>query len=249
MARQTNNIVENSTIDIDGGTMKWDNHMVRISNTEHLWKGKLTEEKFPVLYVVLGIFISMASYRLICMVLMLSAIVIGGAVWMVWCRNIKNRNGVHLGLISGEIYSFYAENSVFNSKIYELMSRLIAENDDDTIYHINLSGEGSISEELKKKEEVEAEEIAEPAPKKRISQENKGPLVTELNELLANCEHKGELNRDNMKLIESTIGVALINDREKLKVFFEQFIISGLINDCNELGLNTLINEIKSSVY
>lgn len=249
MTRQTNSIVENSTIDIDGGTMKWDNHMVRLSYTEHLWKGKLTEEKFPVLYVLLGIFISMASYRLLCMALMLAAIVIGGAVWSVWCHNIKNRKGVHLGLISGEIYSFYAENSVFNSKIYELFSRLIAENDDSTIYHINLSGEGSITEELKAKEEVEAEEIAVPIPKKRIPQENKGPLVTDLNELLANCEHKGVLNQENLKLIESTIGVAETNDREKMKVFFEQFIISGLINDCNELGLNTLINEIKSSVY
>lgn len=249
MARQTNNIVENSTIDIDGSTMKWDNHMVRLSNTEHLWKGSLTEEKFPVLYVLLGIFIAMAGYHLICMVLMLAAVVIGAAVWTVWCHNIKSRKGVHLGLLSGEIYSFYAENSVFNSKIFELFSRLIAENDDTRIYHINLSGEGSITEELKKKEEVEAEEIAEPTPKKRIPLENKGPLVTELNELLANCEHKAELNQENLKLIESTIGVAQTNDREKMKVFFEKFIISGLINDCNELGLNTLINEIKSSVY
>lgn len=249
MVRQTNNIVENSTIDIDGSTMKWDNHMVHLSNTEHLWKGRLTEEKFPVLYVLLGIFIAMASYHLICMVLMLAAVVIGAAVWTVWCHNIKSRKGVHLGLLSGEIYSFYAENSVFNSKIFELFSRLIAENDDTRIYHINLSGEGSITEELKKKEEVEAEEIAEPTPKKRIPLENKGPLVTELNELLANCEHKAELNQENLKLIESTIGVAQTNDREKMKVFFEKFIISGLINDCNELGLNTLINEIKSSVY
>ncbi|WP_394925784.1 hypothetical protein [uncultured Robinsoniella sp.] len=249
MTRKANNIVENSTIDIDGGTMKWDNHMVRLSYTEHLWKGKLTEEKFPIHYALLGVFISMASYHPVCMVLMLAAILIGGAVWTVWSLNIKNRKGVHLGLTSGEIYSFYAENSVFNSKIYELFSRLITENDDTTIYHINLSGEGSIMEELKKKEEVEAEEIAEPAPKKRISKENKGPLVSELNQLLDNCEHKGELNQENLKLIESTIGVAETNDREKMKVFFEQFIISGLINDCNELGLNTLINEIKSSVY
>lgn len=107
MARQINNIVENATIDIDGGTMKWDNHMVQLSYTAHLWKGTLTEEKLPVLYVLLGFFISLASYRLICTILMLTVLVIGTSACMVWFHNVKNRKGVHLGLISGEIYSFY----------------------------------------------------------------------------------------------------------------------------------------------
>ena len=249
MARQINNIVENATIDIDGGTMKWDNHMVQLSYTAHLWKGTLTEEKLPVLYVLLGIFISLASYRLICTILMVTVLVIGTSAWMVWFHNVKNRKGVHLGLISGEIYSFYSENSLFNSKIYELLIRLIAENDDTTIYHIELSGEGKIMEELKVKETVEAEEIAEPPHKLSIPHENKGPLVTELNQLLSNCEHKNEMNEENIKLIENTIQVAEVNDREKMKKSFEQFIISGLINDCNDLGLDTLINEIKSCVY
>ncbi len=49
--------------------------------------------------------------------------------------------------------------------------------------------------------------------------------------------------------MKKTIQSLNMNDKTEAKKFFGNFITMGLINDCNELGLNALIDEIKANIY
>lgn len=59
--------------------------------------------------------------------------------------------------------------------------------------------------------------------------ENPEPIILQLLDEIARC-YDGENSRD-------------------LQDLYQSFIQLSLINDCNELGLNLLINEVKTRIY
>ena len=52
-----------------------------------------------------------------------------------------------------------------------------------------------------------------------------------------------------LSLINEAASLIEKNDRVGLKSVFEKFISLGLINDCNELGLDSLLQEIRATIY
>ena len=75
------------------------------------------------------------------------------------------------------------------------------------------------------------------------------PIIRELQKLTLYYTKNSEINNEILSLIEKTIQSVNMNDKIEAKKLYSSFITMGLINDCNELGLNTLINEIKANIY
>lgn len=75
------------------------------------------------------------------------------------------------------------------------------------------------------------------------------PIIRELQKLAMHYTKNSEINNEILSLIEKTIQSLNMNDKNEAKKFFSSFVTMGLINDCNELGLNALIDEIKANIY
>ena len=89
-----------------------------------------------------------------------------------------------------------------------------------------------------------------PAKVKTVSRNAvSGPLAQELQGLYENYSKKEDADSEILAFIDEMIGLTESGDRSGLTAAYKKFVTMGLISECNELGLDKIIQEIKASIY
>lgn len=231
----------NSTINIEGKTIKWEDHMIKFTDITRIWQGSCPDCQFPVEFSVLLFFIALSGSGWVGTTIKLLALILYLGAWGYWYWKQKDIKGIHLESSSGKIYSFISNNETFTGQAYNLIRDLIDKNNPSSKAEINFSGEGNIVDSAAEKEEEKTLNI--------LSDGINNKIIRELQSLLENYGKKSKTNADILDLIENTIQSVVTDDKAELKRSFSRFVMTGLINDCNELGLNSLIDAIKANVY
>ena len=104
---------------------------------------------------------------------------------------------------------------------------------------------GEIINQTKQEEPEKASSVLE----LNVSGGLNGQIVQELKRLYGSYTKKTDTNSEVLLLINEAASLMEKNDRVGLKSVFEKFITLGLINDCNELGLDSLLQEIRATIY
>ena len=143
------------------------------------------------------------------------------------------------------IFSFASNNEDFTQQVYELMIDYLTKKEGYSEINIDFNGDGKIDEiTLAVEEKPIMKEIINVQSVKETS-----PLIIDLQKLLAKYTEKSSDDKDVLELIENTIMLTQLSDNEGIKQSFGEFIKKGLINDCNELGLYSLVEAIRKAVY
>lgn len=233
-------VFKNSDITIEGNAIRWEKQLLRADAIVRIWQGNCTCSKFPVKFAILLLFIALSGstgqiiIRLLALLLLL-------AVWEYQQRKQMKYRGIHLESSTGRVYSFISNSEPFTEQAYERILELFAEGTPFSKLEIDFSGDGKIIEHSEEARENQAMNI--------LSNGINGQIIKELQSLLNDYRKKKEANAEILNLLENTIQAAAKDNKEELKKFFGKFITMGLIEDCNQLGLNSLISEIKAYIY
>ena len=245
MTNQTNISFNNSTITIEENTIKWEDHMIKTENISCMQLGSFPDKPFPVRFVLILLFIALSGTGLLTIIGMLMALILYLAVWIYKNRKQKELKGIHFETRSGKVYSFLCSNEEFTRQAYDLISGRISKNIGDSSLQISFSGDGKIIDD--------SEAAKEPAPGSQVlnimANRVNEQIFRELEKLSLHYMQNNEINNEAINLIEQATQSLGSNNKEEAKKLFSSFITKGLMNDCNELGLSALINEIKANIY
>ena len=243
MKNQTNLRFINSTITIEENTLRWENHMIKTANISHIWMGSCSDKTFPYHFVLILLLIALSGSSPASIIGILLALILYPIAWFYWHRKQESSIGINFEISSGVIYSFVCNNEEFTLQAYDLISNLISKRNTASRLQISFLGDGKIIDntETEKESSSSSQNIM-------VSGINE-PIISELQKLTLYYTKNSEINNEILSLIEKTIQSVNMNDKIEAKKFYSSFITMGLINDCNELGLNTLINEIKANIY
>lgn len=243
MTNQTNIILKNSTITIQENTIRWDNHMIKAANISHIWMGNCPAKPFPVQFVLILLLIALSGTRPVNIIGILLTLILYPLYWFYLNRKQENFKGINFEISSGNIYSFLCDNEEFTSQAYDLISDIISKGSTSSNLQISFLGDGMIIDNSEKEKESATDSQIVAA-----SGAN-DPLIKELQKLSMHYTQNNEMNKEILNLIEKTIQSLITNDKTEAKKSFSCFVTMGLINDCNELGLNALIDGIKANIY
>ncbi|MFT4107046.1 MAG: hypothetical protein QM657_14925 [Lacrimispora sp.] len=244
MTSQKNMVFKDSTMVIEGNTVRWENHMLKTSTISQVWMGNGQKESFPVRLSLLLLFIALSGSNPVSIIGMLAVLALYLASWSYRNGKKKSTKGIHFESYSGKVYTFLSENDGFTLQAYELISETIAGGRGDANLQLSFAGDGKVISEEPPKEVREEIQVLNVVARGANEQ-----VIKELQKLFVSFTHKNEANKEIAELIEETIRQFSLNDLAETKKSLSKFIVMGLINDCNELGLNALIGAIKSSVY
>lgn len=251
-------IFKNAQVTLEGNLIRCENNSIQISNVSQIWAGGLPKVRIPMnLVLVLLSMVFIGYYFINSTFIVITAL---GSVFFLVCNywiQVEYR-GLNLELCSGEIYSFVSKNTVFVNRVYHLINQIIAKNNDTTIYNISFKGNGEI---IINPEVLTAEELtAEKLMVKKSAEDNREipnmlnldriteQLYMEINELYIDYRKRDDIDAEILSLIGQTAQQIGTGDKKSLKESYSKFITSGLINNCNELALNFLIEEIRKNV-
>lgn len=152
-----------------------------------------------------------------------------------------DQEGLNVELNSGYVYSFISASRGFLAQAYELLCRTIQEGGSKGKHTMDFERlEVQVYEEPVEEEE---EVIPEPMPP-RVN-----PLSLELAVLREHCEKKEHTGTAVLQLLDDIEDCSSGSCKKDVQELYKMFVQLALINDCNELGLNLLINDVKSHVY
>lgn len=243
MKNQTNLRFINSTITIEENTLRWENHMIKTANISHIWMGSCSDKTFPYHFVLILLLIALSGSSPASIIGILLALILYPIAWFYWHRKQESSIGINFEISSGVIYSFVCNNEEFTLQAYDLISKLISKRNTDSRLQISFLGDGKIIDN------TETEKESSSSIQNVMASGINEPIIRELQKLTLYYTKNSEINNEILSLIEKTIQSVNMNDKIEAKKFYSSFITMGLINDCNELGLNTLINEIKANIY
>lgn len=225
-----------------GKLIRWENHCLRSSDISQIWIGSLPGEAFPVKTFTLLLFIALSAAHIFSLIAMLALSALGAALWVYGHRRKDAKKQVHLKLHTGDVFSFSAKNDDALQNFYTAIKEAAQ---GSFVSEIIFDTEGRIEKKPEAKVPPETDRIL------KITGENtkNEKLIDELKQLYKGYEKKTETNGEIIQLINDTARLMASDDREGLKKCFQKFVTLGLVNDCNVLGLDSLIQEIKSSVY
>ncbi len=243
MTNQTNITFKNSTITIQENTLRWENHMIKAANISHIWMGNCPAKPFPVQFVLILLLIALSSTSPLNIIGILLALILYPLYWFYWNRKQENSKGINFEISSGIIYSFLCDNEEFTSQAYDLISDIISKGSTSSSLQISFLGDGMIIDNSEKEKESSTDS--------QIVMANgaNDPLIKELQKLSIHYTQNNEINKEILNLIEKTVQSLNTNDKTEIKKSFSSFVTMGLINECNELGLNALIDGIKANIY
>lgn len=245
MSAQKKHIFKISQMKIEGNVICWDDHALRISDISQVWAGPRPQQPFPGLPALVLLFIALAGRHPVDTVVMLVLLALCMGAWAFRSRSGRNTNLVNLGLSTGEFYSFVPPNDGFGRKLCRTLTELM-EGSGPADYDISFQGDGEITARMPPEPEPEPRatvlEAGIPAGKN-------GQLISELQKLYQCYTNKNNAGSEILDLINDTSRLIERNDKEGIKAAFTKFITLGLINDCNELGLDSLIQEIMTMLY
>ncbi|MDR1547134.1 MAG: DUF6232 family protein [Hungatella sp.] len=245
MTNQTNIRFIDSTITIEKNTIRWDNHMIKTENISHVWMGSCPDKPFPVRFVLILLLIALSGSSPASIIGILLALILYPIAWFYWNRKQERFIGINFEISSGKIYSFVCTNKEFTLQAYDLISDLISKNSMSSSLQISFLGDGKIIDNS----EAEKEPSSGGQMMNVMTSAINEPIIRELQKLAMHYTKNSEINNEILSLIEKTIQSLNMNDKNEAKKFFSSFVTMGLINDCNELGLNALIDEIKANIY
>lgn len=248
MKIQNNQILTNSTINITSTVIKWGNHIIKHPSISHIWTGNRITEPIPIPLiplVLLLFFIALSCHFSGAIAISLLILIACAGLWFYLFWKNRNVKGIHFQLVSGTVYSFISNNDDFTNQVFELINEVITDNTTNFNFEVNFNGDGTIEDTLKSTEVEDDTKL----PTYFIENGINVPIINELQLLHSNFSETTTKNLEIIKLIEKTMQYVCRNDKEGLKNSFSQFIVLGLIKNCNELGLITLIESIKSTVY
>lgn len=163
-----------------------------------------------------------------------------------WGMTIESEDeGLNIELKSGSVHSFISGSHDFLMEAYDLMCKVTAEGRSEEQYTVDFENNS-----LKKHEEPKEEQEEEtPAPQTPLV----NPAISSpKEELLILKEHykKGK-NAEPiiLQLLDEIAACYDGNNAKDLQELYKSFIQLSLVNDCNELGLNRLIEEVKIRIY
>lgn len=243
MKNQTNLRFKNSTITIEENTLRWENHMIKTANISHIWMGSCSDKTFPYHFVLILLLIALSGSSPASIIGILLALILYPIARFYWHRKQESSIGINFEISSGVIYSFVCKNEEFTLQAYDLISNLISKNNMASRLQISFLGDGKIIEN------TEIEKESSSSIQNVMASGINEPIIRELQKLTLYYTKNSEINNEILSLIEKTIQSVNMNDKIEAKKLYSSFITMGLINDCNELGLNTLINEIKANIY
>lgn len=155
--------------------------------------------------------------------------------------------GLNVELYSGTVYSFLNSSQDFLLQAYETLCSLLDEADRKGKNTLDFEN-NSITMAEETEAETEPEEAAEFRPEPAYSVNN--PIKQELLVLLEHCKKKGTAGTAVLQLLEDIISCYDGGTGgQNLQEMYRLFVQLSLVNDCNELGLNGLIEEVKSKIY
>lgn len=245
MTTETNKRFKNSTMVLEGNTIKWENHMIQITNISQIWMGNCPNEQLPSHLALILFFIALSGISPVNIIIMLLSLVICLIAWSYWYWKQKDDKGINFQISSGKVYSFVSNNEEFTCQVYDLISDLIAKNSTIPNIQISFQGDGNIIDNSI----IEKEKTADKQILNIMSNGMNEQLVSDLKKLFISYTQKNDINEEILDLIEKTIQLLNINDRQGIKNSFSKLIKMGLINDCNQLGLCALIEAMRTSVY
>lgn len=154
----------------------------------------------------------------------------------------SEQEGLNVELKSGTVHSFLSNEHDFLVQAYELLCGLAA---------IGISeGKNTIDFENNVIEIYEeAEEEEEPEILLTPVLTGNTLIIQELDNLSEHLKKKETVGTAVLQLLEDITGCYGGTCNKALADLYKIFIQLSLINDCNELGLNTLIEEVKSNIY
>lgn len=267
MIRKTKKRFENTTMVIEGKTIRWDDHMIQISNISQIWLGNCFKERLPVYLVLILFYIALSGVIPVNTIVMLLALIIYMLIWSYRYWKQKDTKDINFEINSGNVYSFISNNEDFTCQVFELICDLITENNSiNTNLCIHFNGDGNIVDNSITVEETVEDsttvketsvEDSTAAEEKKINKQlfkiqsinTDNQLIIDLQKLAMNYASNKEANGEFIDLIEKTIHLLDTDDKETMKKVYSQFVILGLIKDCNKLGLITLIQAIRKNVY
>jgi len=245
MTNQSNLRFIDSTITIEDNTVRWENHMIKTANVSHIWMGSCPSKPFPIHFILVLLFIALSGTRPGNIIGILLALILYPIAWYYWNRKQERSVGVNFEISSGIIYSFVCKNEEFTLQAYDLIRDHISKSRMSSSLQISFIGDGKIIDNS----ETEKEPSSGSQMVNLMAGGINEPIIKELQKLLSHYSQKNEINNEILSLIENTIQSLNANDKTELTKSFSSFITMGLIKDCNELGLNALIDQIKANIY
>ena len=236
-------------IDIKNNLIVWENNALPLSGISRIWISGLPQMPFPSGLALILLFIALSGPGIMNVLVMLSILAVGAAAWLLHFRSGDTERWISLELYSGEIYSLSTGSDDFIDQFYDALK----ENFEGIIppaREINFNTDGKIVSAVKE-EPVKETPVKEPPGIMAISGQGtkNSQLVSELQKLYQSYLEKTDTNSEILSLINDAARLIEADDQDGLKSSFKKFVLAGLINDCNDLGLNSLITEIRSSVY
>lgn len=226
-------------------TIRWETYTIPLAGISRFWSGERPKEPQPSFFLLLLIFLTAVGVSfpgtVFSAAMALIILVIIGL-----CELKETKKGVNIELSSGEVCTFLSEQE-FSAQVCDLLRERVAAGEGSETVVIRFDGGGSI--------EKEAEEIRtdKPHPRERarlqVTNARLGLAAADLLRLYDNVRERENPDEFLLDLIEETLLLVEENNRQEAKKNFSKFIELGLIHQCNELGLNALLDEIKSCVY
>lgn len=249
-----------SRMTVEKGAISWEGHVVQIPGIVRVWAAEIPRKSFPFNMVLIMLMIALCSPRVLNLTVMLVIVTAYVLAHVLSHRSNAKTNGirhVNLELCNGEICSFATENEAFAVELYETLKTLLTDGPHDSHYEILFENGGKIMDRLKPVSAEKSADIAEAEPaaeteselELELDRESGSTIMIELKKLHKRCTEKKEINNEILALIKEARDLTVKNDKDGLKAVFGRFVTLGLINDCNELGLDCLLQEIKSAIY
>lgn len=181
-----------------------------------------------------------------CFITALSQIWIGKPYGGKWGIAKEESEGLNVELISGNAHSFISSDHEFLEQAYELICSMAEKGGCKGKHTIDFEHYEIQIYEEPEEELPEPEPEPEPEPVFKLVSSN--PLKQELETLMEYCKNKEDGATAILQLLEG-IGESYDGTRRDVQELYKLFIQLSLINDCNELGLNLLINDVKAHVF
>jgi hypothetical protein len=232
--------IKSPKLKIEGNMIKCSSHTIQISQISRLWAGPTPKQPLPVMLLILVSLAALTGLNFIHSILIiliysliLLAVLLKHAIQ-------SEEQSINIELSSGEIYCFSAEDTEFVLQVYNHINDIIAGKETEADLDINLST-GTITDNHKIEIEAETQVVSKA--------KRKAPSNKEIQTLLDYVKGKEEVDTEAVAIIEELSDKLDSGNRDGIKDILSKFISKGLINDCNELELNGLVDIVKQNIY
>lgn len=249
-----------SQMTIEKDIISWKGHVIRVSGILRIWISHAPKKPFPLNLVLILLMLALSCSKVLnlsVMLVILTAYVLVHLSFRKTHGKSNGKNHLNLELCDGTVYSFVAGNEAFADTLLETLKNLLTVGSGEFHSDILFEGDGKIIDQLEPVRTTESVDIVGAELFEKLELEFESELVQksdrntmrELKKLYTHYVKKTDIDQEILTLINEARDLTVKNDRNGLTSVFGRFVTLGLISDCNELGLDCLLQEIKSAIY